>query len=65
MDTSTAIAVGLWALTMCAVWGALVNHGRGNSPATGWFLGLLLGPLGVLIALVTPRSNGDPDSPTT
>ena len=60
--TGINLTFALWVWTVCGVWAALVNHGRGNSAATGFGLGILLGPLGLLITLVTPAKGGAPRS---
>ena len=43
----------VWGWTMLAVLAALIEHDKRGTMATGFFLGLLLGPLGVLISLLS------------
>lgn len=47
----TTLLIVLLACLLCAVFGALAGADRGNAPA-GFILGLLFGPLGVIMALL-------------
>jgi len=44
------IIVGAW--LFCALLGAMICEGKGQSAALGLFLGLLFGPIGVIICSV-------------
>lgn len=50
----------LWAWTMLAVLAALIEHDKQGTFATGFILGLLLGPLGVLISLLSGGKQAPP-----
>jgi hypothetical protein len=45
--------LAIWGWTVLAVLSALIEHDKRGTFATGFFLGLLLGPLGVLISLLS------------
>ena len=43
------LAALAWVSTVSATWAALIRHGKAQTPAYGFGLGLLLGPLGVVV----------------
>ncbi|WP_420386241.1 zinc ribbon domain-containing protein [Roseivirga sp.] len=43
----------LWFI--CGVVASLITRSRGRSEIGGFFLGALLGPLGIIVALVVPK----------
>lgn len=43
--------------------GALIASGKGRSGCGGFALGVLLGPIGVLIVALQARQDGSPDGP--
>ena len=51
------ITIGFWILW--CVLGVKITASKGRGEVTGFWLGLLLGPLGVLIALFLSRKSPD------
>ena len=47
---------------LCAVIGAVISGNKGRGAGGGFFLGLLFGPLGILLAAVLPAVNTQPPS---
>lgn len=59
MANTWGVVITVWVI--CAIIGAAIGHSKGNGTA-GFFLGLLLGPLGILIAAVmkpTPEAEAE------
>lgn len=43
----------LWLL--CGLWAGSINKGKGHPYATGFILGILFGPIGVIIAAISGK----------
>lgn len=51
------IIVGAW--LFCALLGAMICEGKGRSAALGLFLGLLFGPIGVIICALLGKDESE------
>ena len=55
MDTLLIMFVWL----LCGLWAGSINKGKGHSYAAGFILGVLLGPIGVILAAISGKVDLD------
>lgn len=60
MDGMNGIVI-LMFWVVCGIGALLIAQGKGAKDTTGWFIvGLLLGPIGLLLSLFAKGSKGEP-----